>query len=83
MHRTHEWDNKTEKIIPRRGPLDLEVVTKTFQDKAQEWKESLACDKLKIILSSSAENHEIDKVIGLALGTMSAHRFNEDGKCKY
>ncbi|KGO77606.1 hypothetical protein PITC_074130 [Penicillium italicum] len=79
MHRTHEWDGETEQIIPRRGPVDREVVTKTFQDKIQEWKESPAYEKLKTILSSSAKNHEIDKVIGFALGTMSFQRFNEDG----
>lgn len=55
MHRTHEWDSKTEKIIPRGGPLDREVVTKTSQDKIQEWKDSHANEKLKIILSSSAK----------------------------
>ncbi|OQE85790.1 hypothetical protein PENNAL_c0023G03331 [Penicillium nalgiovense] len=79
MHRTHEWDSKTESIIPRRGPLDLGVVTKTFQDKSQEWKESPACEKLKTILSSSAKNHEIDKVIAFAFGTMSGQYFEDDG----
>ncbi|CAI7670689.1 unnamed protein product [Penicillium crustosum] len=79
MHRTHEWDRKSEKTIPRRGPLGREVVIKTFQDKTQEWKESPACEKLKTILSSSAKDHEIDKVIGFALGTMSRECINEDG----
>lgn len=77
MHQTHEWDSKSEKTIPRRGPLGR--VTKTFQDKTQEWKESPACEKLKTILSSSAKYHEIDKVIGFALGTMSRECVNEDG----
>ncbi|KAF3027952.1 hypothetical protein E8E15_001452 [Penicillium rubens] len=80
MHRTYEWDSKTETIIPRRGPLeDFGVVTKTFQDKAQEWKESPACENLKTILSSSAKNHDINKVIAFSLGTMSRQYFNEDG----
>jgi hypothetical protein len=55
------------------------VVTKTFQDKAQEWKESPACEKLKTILLSSVKHHEIDKVIAFSLGTMSRQHFNEDG----
>lgn len=79
MHRTHEWDRLSEKTIPRRGPLGREVVTKIFQDKTQEWKESPACEKLKTILSSSAKDHKLDKVIGFALGTMSRECVNEDG----
>ncbi|KAJ5817588.1 hypothetical protein N7447_007596 [Penicillium robsamsonii] len=79
MHKTHEWDSKLEKIIPRRGPLDREMVAKMFHDKTQEWKESPACEKFKTILSSSAKNHEIDKIVTFALGTMSHQCFNENG----
>ncbi|KAJ5496653.1 hypothetical protein N7463_008640 [Penicillium fimorum] len=50
-----------------------------FHDKTQEWKESPACENLKTILSSSAKNHEIDKIVAFALGTMSHQRFNVDG----
>ncbi|CAG8909103.1 unnamed protein product [Penicillium egyptiacum] len=82
MHRVQEWDSKTEKNIPWPGPMDREVVARTFQDKAQEWNESPACEKLKRILSSSAKNHEIDKVVGFALGTMSSQYFIEDGSLR-
>ncbi|KAJ5199860.1 hypothetical protein N7491_009343 [Penicillium cf. griseofulvum] len=79
MHRTQELDSKTEELVPRRGPLDREVVAKVFYEKTQEWKESPACEKLKTILSSSAKDHEINKVVVFALGTMSFQYFNEEG----
>ncbi|KAJ5356091.1 hypothetical protein N7517_010700 [Penicillium concentricum] len=79
MHQTHEWDSKLEKIVPRRGPLDREFVAKMFHDKTQEWKESPACENLKTVLLSSAKDHEINKIVAFALGTMSNQRFNEDG----
>lgn len=79
IHRLHEWDSKTETVIPRRPPLDRGEVARTFRDKADEWMKSPACRRLESILSSSAMDHKIDKVVGLALGTMSDQRFNDDG----
>ncbi|KAJ5782415.1 hypothetical protein N7457_004189 [Penicillium paradoxum] len=79
MHVTYRRDSENKKIIPPRVARDREVVRTTFQTKTQEWSESAACERLKTILSSSAKNHGIDKVIGFALGTMSIQYYSKDG----
>jgi hypothetical protein len=80
---THEWDSESEKIIPPRPPLDREVAARILKDKGQEWAESPACDKLKTILSSSARDHEINKIVGFSLGSVAKQWISDDGSEAY
>ncbi|KAJ5690103.1 hypothetical protein N7462_004495 [Penicillium macrosclerotiorum] len=55
---------------PRPRPVRADVA-KAFEGHAQKWRESEMCLKLEQILTKAAAAHEITKVVGLALGTIS------------
>ncbi|KAJ5761411.1 hypothetical protein N7533_003450 [Penicillium manginii] len=66
-------NSKTRETIPDdlENIKDRETVTKDFQEKFQAWEESETCAHFKSILSSEVSGHEINKIVGLACGSLA------------
>lgn len=66
-------NSKTRETIPDdlEDTKDRETVTKDFQEKSQTWEESESCARLKSILSSKVSGHDINKIVGLACGSLA------------
>lgn len=47
------------------------MVAKDFREKSQTWEESDACRRFQSILSSKVSIHDINKIVGLACGSLS------------
>ena len=73
MYRICQIDpsSKTEEVIPDEGQQDRETVAKDFREKSQAWEESETCRRFKSILSSEASSHDINKIVGLACGSLA------------
>jgi hypothetical protein len=67
MHRVEEDDSSKE-------ILDDEAIIRViedFREKSLAWEESEACKNFKSILSSFAGGHDINKIVGLACGSLA------------
>ncbi|KAJ5558339.1 hypothetical protein N7535_008552 [Penicillium sp. DV-2018c] len=73
QHHMDEIDSKSEnkEIIPARPIGKKEDVARDFDEKRKTWEESETCKKFIELLTSSAGSHEINKVVGLACGSLS------------
>lgn len=73
MYRLCQIDpsSKTKEIIPDEDIQDHEMVAKDFREKSQAWEESEACQRFRSILSSEVSSHDINKIVGLACGSLS------------
>jgi hypothetical protein len=73
MYRVCQIDpsSKTKQIIPDEDIQDREMVAKDFREKSQAWEESETCQRLKSILSSEVSSHDINKIVGLACGSLA------------
>ncbi|KAJ6116211.1 hypothetical protein N7523_005892 [Penicillium sp. IBT 18751x] len=73
MYRICQIDpsSTTKGIIPDEDIQDREAVAKDFREKGRAWEESEACRRFKSILSSEVSSHEINKIVGLACGSLA------------
>ncbi|CAG8162735.1 unnamed protein product [Penicillium olsonii] len=71
VHRGYLLDVDTDEPLPADEVVDQSPVSMVFRAKSYEWKSTSVCRKLKTILSASAHNHDINKVIGFGLGGFS------------
>lgn len=70
-----------EPILPHMK--DLQQVRGRFQTRLQQWMAKKAFRTLESILSNSAAKHKIDKVIGLACGSMASDDLPGHGNAPY
>ncbi|KAJ9482201.1 hypothetical protein VN97_g11238 [Penicillium thymicola] len=73
MHRVYRVDSSSEikKIIYDEKIKEREVVDQNFRKKRLAWEDGETCKNFKSTLSSSASGHDINKIIGLACGSLS------------
>jgi hypothetical protein len=73
MYRLYQIDpsSKTKQIIPDEDIQDREMVAKDFREKSHAWEESESCQRFKSILSSEVNSHDINKIVGLACGSLA------------
>ncbi|KAJ5376297.1 hypothetical protein N7509_013183 [Penicillium cosmopolitanum] len=66
-------NSKTKETIPDNleDTKDRETVAKDFLEKSQAWEESETCQRFKSILSSEVNGHDINKIVGLACGSLA------------
>lgn len=66
-------NSKTKETIPDNleDTKDRETVAKDFLEKSQAWEESETCQRFKSILSSEVNDHDINKIVGLACGSLA------------
>ncbi|KOS45091.1 hypothetical protein ACN38_g3978 [Penicillium nordicum] len=79
MHRVFQVDSSSEnkEIIYDATIEEREVVDQDFRKKLLAWEESETCKNFKSTLSSFASGHDINKIIGLACGSLALP--NNDG----
>jgi hypothetical protein len=73
MHRVYQVDSSSEikKIIYDEKIKEREVVAQNFRKKSLAWEESETCKNFKSTLSSFASGHDINKIVGLACGSLA------------
>ncbi|KAJ5683141.1 hypothetical protein N7462_006306 [Penicillium macrosclerotiorum] len=73
MYRILQIDPSSEakSIIPDEEIPDRDMVAKDFREKRLVWEESEACQRLKLILASEVSSHDINKIVGLACGSLA------------
>jgi hypothetical protein len=82
-HQGHFLNTKTKEFLSPAPTWEFDFVTKSFQDKVQEWKESHSCETFKSLLSAFAKDHDINKVVGFALDGLSKRQTEDDGSPHY
>lgn len=65
----HDTELRQEQV---EGPTQ-EALAEAFQEHIQAWKESDMCAKLVRVLDTAAAKHNINKVLGVALGPISKY----------
>ncbi|CAG8381107.1 unnamed protein product [Penicillium salamii] len=73
MHRICQVDSNSENkdIIHNHEIEERDVVAQDFQSKILAWEESETCKNFKSTLSSFASGHNINKIVGLACGSLA------------
>ncbi|CAG8071442.1 unnamed protein product [Penicillium salamii] len=73
MHRICRVDSNSENkdTIHNHRIEERDVVAQDFQSKILAWEESETCKNFKSILSSFASGHDINKIVGLACGSLA------------
>ncbi|KAJ5757611.1 uncharacterized protein N7511_006305 [Penicillium nucicola] len=69
--RTHLIHPETKELLPPYPTVEPEVSAQHFEQCMQEWKDSQTCYDFRKLLSTFAKDHQIDKIVGFALGSMS------------
>lgn len=78
FHDTQTLQEDTKELVEEYPISPREVVADAFQKHIQSWKESDMCSQLVQVLDSSATTLEINKIVGVALGTIS--QYTEDSR---
>jgi hypothetical protein len=73
MHRVYHVNSNSEnkEIIYDEKVEEREVVIQDFREKSLAWEASDTCKNFKSTLSSFARGHDINKIIGLACGSLA------------
>lgn len=71
VHDGYAVSAETNELLPPPPTYDLEAAAGLLSAGVLDWKNSMACRKLRSILSAAARTHRINKTIGFALGTLS------------
>ncbi|CAI7620194.1 unnamed protein product [Penicillium bialowiezense] len=71
VHDGYAVSAETNELLPPPLTYDLEGVAGLLSAGTLDWKNSMACRKLRSILSAAARTHRINKTIGFALGALS------------